>query len=422
MATRSARRSAPALGAGVPSLVLAFLALVTLACGDASGPEGPEVVRTDSAGIRIVETRRAAWAEGGSWTLASEPDLVIGRLEGEAPYLFGEITGAVRLDDGSIVVADDQASELRWFDPSGTFVRAVGGPGEGPSEFPRGVYSLGRCGPERIYARDLYARRVLSWSPAGGFQRSFALVEPVNPTRGPYHATCTDDGGFVAIGWGGGDRISMPELPAGAEAVMYTQEAPVWALDSLAALETELGTFLSSERIRTRGGSGPHPFGRAVRIAAGGGRVYLGTGEGLEVSVYMDGELERIHRALTEDLALDPAVLDAYRAADLDEADARDRGLVESADFAMPPAIPAFTGLRVSPDGHLWAKRFVMPGTSAHRWGVFDPDGVFLGNLELPGNLAVTEIGDDYVLGVVTDELDVQRVQLHRLVRQASVR
>lgn len=411
MSTTSAHRILAA------TLCIAVPTVTVLACGDASPSGRGDVVRRDSTEIRIVETRRTAWADGEGWRLASEPELVIGRLEGETPYLFGEISGAVRLEDGSIVVGDDQARELRYFDSAGTFVRAVGGPGEGPTEFPRSVYSLERCGRDRIYARDLWAQRVLAWGPDGVFQRGFQLVEPGNPTRGPYGATCTDDGGFVAVGWGGGERMSIPDLPPGAEAVMYTQEAPVWVLDSLAALKAEMGTFLSSERIRTRNGSGPHPFGRAVRFAAGGGRIYLGTGEGLSVDVYVDGALTRIHRALTEDLALDDAAVEAYRAADLPEEAARDRRRVEQAGFAMPPAAPAYTEMRATPDGHLWVKRFVAPGETMNRWGVFAPDGVFLGNLDLPEELVVTEIGDDYVLGVVTDELDVQRVQLYRLVR-----
>ena len=83
----------------------------------------------------------------------------------------------------------------------------------------------------------------------------------------------------------------------------------------------------------------------------------------------------------------------------------------------MPPEMPAFVEMHAAPDGHLWVERFRFPGDTGRRWGVFAPDGAFLGNLELPPNFAVTEIGNDYVLGVVTDELGVERVQLHRLIR-----
>jgi hypothetical protein len=130
----------------LPRLGVALFLSGACAGGDAP-PDGPGVTRSDSAGITIVETTRPAWETGESWMLDREPQLVIGRLEGEAPYLFGEARGAVRLDDGSIAVVDNQARELRWFDPTGKFVRSVGRPGEGPEEFRTSAWSLERCGP-----------------------------------------------------------------------------------------------------------------------------------------------------------------------------------------------------------------------------------------------------------------------------------
>ena len=186
------------------------------ACAEGGGgPEEQAVVRRDSSGVEIVETTRAAWLAGTGRSLSPEPELVIGQLDGEAPYLFGEVTGAVRLDDGSVAVTDNQARELRYFDPSGTFIRAVGGAGEGPSEFRTSALTLERF-----------------------------------------------------------------------------------------------------------------PFGRAVRFAASGGRVFLGTGEGLEVAVHEEGRVRRIQRALGEDLALDQTTVDAFFAAELDDEDERGRAMV----------------------------------------------------------------------------------------------
>ena len=48
----------------------------------------------------------------------------------------------------------------------------------------------------------------------------------------------------------------------------------------------------------------------------------------------------------------------------------------------------------------------------------FDPDGRWLGTVEMPAGPRVREIGDDYVLGTATDELDVEHVRLHRLVKR----
>ena len=412
-----------------PSSAVATTLAVVLSLGAVSCGHGPRsgaqaFERTDSAGIEIVVTHRPEWSEGEAWTVDPKPTISIGEVEGEAPYLFADVRGAVRLDDGSVVVADGQSREVRFFDRDGTFVRAGGGPGGGPREFPRDLSNLARCGPNRIYARDRYAHRVLEWDSRGEFVRSFQLVEPDHdPARGPYAAACTDQGGFVASGWGNPMR-DMPELPAGGGAEMYTQMAPVWVLDSLGALKADLGSFLSSERIAMRtasggGGSGPHPFGRATTFAAAGGRIFVGSGEGIAVSVYdADGHRIRIQRALTEDLSIDPSLLEAYHEADLSEREAANREWLERAGVPMPPELPGYTAMRATPDGQLWVKRFALPGvTSPNRWGVFSPDGVFMGNLELPVGLEVTEIGSDYILGVTADSLGVQRVELHRIRR-----
>lgn len=46
---------------------------------------------------------------------------------------------------------------------------------------------------------------------------------------------------------------------------------------------------------------------------------------------------------------------------------------------------------------------------------VFDPDGRELGQVQLPLNFDVSEIGPDYILGVGRDGLDVERVQIYAL-------
>jgi hypothetical protein len=373
------------------------------------------VIVRDSAGIEIVETDAEAWTTGGAWTLAEQPRLVIGQVEGEVPYLLSDVTGALRMDDGRIVIADGQSREVRFFDANGEFLKTVGGPGEGPFEFPQSLFSLERCGSDRIYAHDRYAQRIVAWNGAGEFLRSFRLVEP-GGDRGPYQSACTGDGGFIASGWG--DLQVRRQLPAGTEAMMYTQEAPIWLLDSLSAPLTELGTFVSSERILIRNGSGPHPFGRSARFTSSSDRTYLSTGYGLEARVYASGRLIRIQRALVESLLIDQAFKDAYFAADLDDRAERDRTLVTAAGSSFPPELPGFVELRATPDGHLWGKRFVAPGTEANRWGVFAPDGTFLGHLELPAGFQLLDVGQDYVLGVSADELGVQRAYLYDIVRR----
>lgn len=395
---------------------VSLLAGITVGCDASRSNES--VIRSDSAGVEIVETRRVAWYSGSEWAVSDEPILAIGQMEGDPPYLFSDIRGVVRLQDGRIVVGDGQSRELRFFDKNGLFVRSVGGPGDGPSEFPQALVRLERCGFDRLYAVDPYSRRVMAFSGSGDFMGIVELSEP-GSDRIPYEYECRDDGGFVAIGWG--PPGSRPELPGEQAAVMYSQLAPVWILDSLNSVGAELGEFLSAERlfIQRRGGaygSAPHPFGRAAKFAVSGEWIYFGTGEGLEVRVYRDGSLARIQRTVTESLGLEEGLIQDYLSSDMTGLAAHDREILELAD-AFPSEVPGFTELLASPEGYLWAKRFSLPGGGPNSWGVFGPDGAFLGHVQLPERFALFEVGQDYLLGVSKDEFEVERIEMYQLMR-----
>lgn len=56
-----------------------------------------------------------------------------------------------------------------------------------------------------------------------------------------------------------------------------------------------------------------------------------------------------------------------------------------------------------------------MTDDDAPRWTVFDTEGRMLGTLGTPRSLRLDEIGDDYLLGVFRDRLDVEHVRMHRI-------
>lgn len=394
-----------------------LIALACLACSRGDGAAPAAVVR-DSAGITIVESTRPAWGEGEGWRVAADPTVVIGMTEGDPNYLFGSVEGAVRLDDGTIVVADGQAMEIRFFGPSGRFVRSVGRSGEGPGEFSR-IGDLRKCGGDRIYADDWLAVRTTIFEPDGTLHRMVQVFEPGRELgRRPYLQRCSATGAFVAAGWG--EHPDFQRMPTSA---FYRQEAPVWVLDSIGQQVASLGQHLVSERIFLRGSSGggtsgPHPFGRQASVAIGEDRAYLGTGEAMEVREFtLDGTRQRILRGPAEDLTMSDEVLALYL--DQDSAGSHTyllRGIQE-AGVELPRQLPAFSDMLLDPAGHLWVRRFQYPWVEVERWGVFSPAGSFLGHVEMPAGLKVREIGEDYVLGVALDELEVERVALYPLER-----
>lgn len=51
------------------------------------------------------------------------------------------------------------------------------------------------------------------------------------------------------------------------------------------------------------------------------------------------------------------------------------------------------------------------------RFTVFDREGRLLGDVETPQGLTIFDVGDDYVLGVTRDDLDIEQIRLHRLIK-----
>ncbi len=90
------------------------------------------------------------------------------------------------------------------------------------------------------------------------------------------------------------------------------------------------------------------------------------------------------------------------------------------------PKLPVLRSVHVDAAGNLWVAPYHIAGAEPPPFEVHAPDGTWLGSAALPPGLQrgfvqyqapYMEIGDDYVLGVWTDELDVQYVRVYRLNR-----
>lgn len=147
----------------VPGLVL----LLASAC-DGSGQRSDTGSAGSPGGTGTVE----------GWDLSQDPLLEIGVREGEEPYQLHRAQGAVRLDDGRIVVLNGGSRELRFFGPDGRFLLAVGREGEGPGEF-RNPTWMRKSGTDSLLVWDQGLERVSFFSESGEFLGS----HPVYPTQ-----------------------------------------------------------------------------------------------------------------------------------------------------------------------------------------------------------------------------------------------
>jgi hypothetical protein len=412
-------------------LGLAFISI--LACGGDTGGRDAFAVR-DSAGIQIIESTAAQWTGTSSWQLESPPAVEIGLVEGPPEYLFSLVEGALFLPDGGIVVADRASSQIRYFDRRGAFQGFVGGPGEGPGELDY-IRGLGRCGADSVFVFEIDFNTVV-FSPDRAYVREARPFDAERPHLRPYALRCAPNGAYVAVGWE--PRLSSP-AQSGPIIGFYRAESPAWLLvpageggsegrdllsDAGLAIQAELGTFLSSERIGNERGSRPHPFARAARFAITDEAAYVGTGESSEIRRYsLSGQLERIIRWPELDLTIHDAELQTYRAAQLDSvAEDRRPALNRSlAEMPMPSAFPAFVRIEADRLGNLWIEPFRKPSEAGDlAWTVIGAEGALLGNVTIPRDFELMDFGDDAVVGVARDELGVERIRVYRVSKTGA--
>ena len=79
--------------------------------------------------------------------------------------------------------------------------------------------------------------------------------------------------------------------------------------------------------------------------------------------------------------------------------------------------LPAHGALFADALGYLYVEDYRLPGEEVPTFNVFDPQGRLTGRLQLPAGLQVLEVGEDYLLGLYRDELDVEYLRLYALER-----
>lgn len=256
-----------------------------VACEGAGLPESRISVR-DSAGIRIVQARSEVRSQA-PWTLTEQPVWSVGELEGDPAYLLSEVTGAMQLPTGEIVI-------------DGTFVEKT------------------------------------------------TLRTPAGVT--PYQLACDAHGHVLMLGWG-------RDATEGPTEGFYQAHDNLLVTTLDGTIEADLGRWLASERLGNRGGSGPHPAGRATVFALHDDRVFVGSGELFEVEIHgLDGSLLGLLRGPQIPLEVTDSVKDHVLQTILEQRP-RERHAEIRSDFAeweWPESFPAFTALRVDSEDVVW--------------------------------------------------------------------
>jgi hypothetical protein len=441
------------------SFLSAVLLLVT-ACDRGVAPGGRHTV-VDSAGIRITSSTVPVWGDSAWWRVSPAPELEIGAADAGPPeYLFSNAHSAMRLSDGRIAVGDMGSAELRYYDAQGRFLMRRGREGQGPGEWDQ-LYQMRRGGGDSIQIIAPVNTHSI-FSPAGEYIRRFSL-DPVTNRPNIWALGRLSSGAMLAFSLAAaGDRVVVSrESARGEEGTLgrdtTTRPTGFYREQYMHFLYTAEGRVIDSIGILpgrgAYGGVGQGALLTRGYYALQGDSLFFGPGDAPEIRVYelwvADGAtnglavgtpessrpragmtLRRIVRRVSSDSGLvTPEIMEAYKSQERATMTRRFRnaapGFNVERNIAMirfPPRLPAHGRIIADPTGALWMQDYVLPGAedSATRWTVFDADGRWLGRMELPARLQVSDIGSDYVLGIWRNEDDVQFIRRYRLEREGA--
>ena len=425
---------ASTLWVGMPFLLVATL---IVACSDGCTEANWDGTVIDSAGVTIVSnTTRGMWRGGEAWIV--EQDLVIGQAEGDAGYLFGQITGIGVASDGRIVVLDQQSSELSVFNSDGVFQHAFGNPGNGPGELSEAVGPILMLPGDTLLVPDLLNLRINRYTIDGRNQGSFRR----------------DVGEGLAIRWDVSDAgtavaqlhaLPTPGQPPDSLDILVSIGSDGFTLDTLFRIPSgKTASVTFDEELNTVFTVfAPEP----VWALGSDGHVILGVNDEYSIGVYdREGRLELV-------------VGLAYEQRPLEESDRhllREK-IGEFLAFQIPrfqfeqivtgmkfaEFYPAYRRLWIGPNASIWVQHVLTPAdkieeakevfdfgaqhpnvfvgnpriaVGAPDWDVFDAEGRFLGVVTLPSRFEPVEFKGNFIYGVLRDDLDVEYVMRLRIV------
>ena len=388
----------------------AIMALGVVACQeDRQGSTGPLSETTDSAGIRIVENPRPPEGSRLPWRIGPEPTVSIGTREGEEAYQLYIVQDAMMLPDGRIIVANGGSGELRMFDALGTHLTTWGGEGEGPGEF-RNLWQIERWPGDSIAAWFAPRRGISVFDAEGNYSRTFTLAAAPGtpPWLQSWPFASTSDGFILSV---------------------RTADTVVVQLhDGEGKVRSSLGMHEGSDQNVVNEGTDREfvistIFGGRTVWEPWGDLVVITTTSRYELRAFTkDGVPARIVRRGHEPRAPGEAEI---------EAEIRTRPMIAQVGAeptrrpyhsSVAEHYPAFASVMSDALDHLWVREYEVPGEErpGSLWTVFDAEGRVQGLVEMPAGLVIHEIGEDYILGKLRDELDIEYVQVWPLERSGS--
>jgi len=395
--------------------ILTVAVMISTCAGE--GPDRARFTTRDSAGVRIVENTSAQWSEADAWHLSAQPLVDIGGLEGDPDYELYEVSNAVRMPDGRIVVGNSGSNQIRFYDQSGKHLLDAGGGGEGPGEF-RNIRWVRLYRSDSVAACDLRLSRTSVFDSDGRFARSFSTPAMESGGTG-WPDDVFEDGSLLVR--------AVSQVPPDASGEVIRRVEPRYSVSPDGEFEDSLCAYPGAETVMHSFESmsivyfGPPLFGRSTRYDVAGNRFYVAPNDTYEVRIHArDGSIESIVRKQHDNLVVTDADIEAFKEAQLSSdlpPGMRDAMAQVLDDSPIWETMPAFDSFIVDRVGNLWVEEYRRPGDTVPRWTVFNREGELLGTLSLPDRFVIDDVGNDFVLGVWRDEDDVEYVRLYELIK-----
>lgn len=353
------------------------------ACEDPGSQDGDGVLVSDSAGVRVVLHEQP-------------PSAPYARIDTSSGVTIGaelwDVTAAIHLDGGTIVVADGGGTALRFFDSEGRPERVFAEHGNGPGEFMRFAW-LGRR-PDGGFAAWDRVRRLVNFFTEDGrieSQRSFA------------------GGGrpMTVIGLLG-DESGVVEQQTGAEVEgdLARRRLALHVVDAGSDMDAPFLDILGPELYTHEDGvlQAP-PHARRPLFGFGGtDRFVYSPSDPFELRWFVEEELRTIVRREVE-------------AIPLDELHSQQPPPFPDLHQSAPPIVEIMMDRR----GMAWVRPAVADARPMVDWEVYDMDGHQLGYVRVPTDMEVLDVGRESIVVVERDSLDVERVTVYPLSRGGAL-
>jgi hypothetical protein len=349
--------------------------------------------------------------------VAVEPIVDIGAADGDPHFLFSRVVAGRMMLGGAFALVNYGTKTLRGYSASGAFMWEMGKEGDGPGEF-REPFVMERQALDSLLVFDTGSRQLSVIAPDGTFVRSTALRVPgILP---PYVvAIATHANGSILAFTSGSSPTSVGGPPSPGirrpSAFVLRFTAAGEFLDTVAVLPgTEAGLNERQGYIAV----GMPPYGHITSYAAKDGSVVVGTGDHLQVEIWSaGGELRQIMRGPDPDLTVSDADVNAYRdwyVGRLPQ-DQKAWGATYVDGMAFPDTKAAYSYVHTDSEGNVWLGASGPDRRNPDSWMVFAQEGRFLGMVSFPASLRVLDFGLSSVLGVWTDDLDIEHVRVYAI-------